>query len=77
MTNPSADLDEKTLVAIAEATGGKFFRARNPQELSTIYQELNRLEPIRGCETIRPIAALYYWPLSLALLLSLRWHWLA
>ena len=72
ITNPSADLDEKTLTAIADATGGKFFRARNPQELATIYEELNRLEPIeQDAETIRPIAALYYWPLSLAFLLSL------
>ncbi len=72
ITNPSADLDEKTLVGIADATGGKFFRARNPQELAEIYQELNRLEPIeQDAETIRPIAALYHWPLGLAFVLSL------
>ena len=72
MTNPSADLDEKTLSAIAEATGGKFFRARDPGELASIYQELNRLEPIeQDAETIRPVAALFHWPLGLAFLLSL------
>ena len=72
ITNPSADLDEKTLSGIADATGGKFFRARNPQELTEIYQELNRLEPIeQDAETIRPIAVLYHWPLSLAFALSL------
>lgn len=72
VTNPSADLDEKTLSGIADATGGQFFRARNPQELTEIYSELNRLEPIeQDAETIRPIAALYYWPLSLAFALSL------
>ena len=72
ITNPSADLDEKTLSGIAEATGGQYFRARNPQELVAIYSELNRLEPIeQDAETIRPIAALYYWPLSLAFGLSL------
>ena len=27
MTNPSADLDEDTLQAIADATGGRYFRA--------------------------------------------------
>ena len=71
-TNPSADLDEKTLLGIADATGGKFFRARNPQELAAIYQELNRLEPIeQDAETIRPIAALYHWPLGLGFILSL------
>lgn len=72
LTNPSADLDEKTLTAIADATGGKFFRARNPKELASIYQELNLLEPIeQDAETIRPIAALFHWPLGLAFLLSL------
>jgi Ca-activated chloride channel homolog len=72
ITNPSADLDEKTLSGIADATSGQFFRARNPQELAEIYSELNRLEPIeQDAETIRPIAALYYWPLSLAFALSL------
>jgi Ca-activated chloride channel family protein len=72
VTNPSADLDESTLKGIADATRGKFFRARNPQELAEIYQELNRLEPIeQDAETIRPIAALYQWPLGLAFALSL------
>jgi len=72
VTNPSADLDEKTLSEIAAATGGKYFRARNPEELTAIYDELNRLEPVeQDAETIRPIAALYYWPLALAFILSL------
>jgi Ca-activated chloride channel family protein len=72
VTNPSADLDEKTLSGIADATGGQFFRARNPRELAEIYSELNRLEPIeQDAETIRPIAALYQWPLTLAFALSL------
>lgn len=72
VTNPSADLDENTLKGIADTTGGKFFRARNPQELAEIYRELNRLEPIeQDAETIRPIAALYHWPLGLAFALSL------
>lgn len=71
-TNPSADLDEKTLKGIAEATGGKFFRARNPQELAEIYLELNRLEPIeQDAQTFRPIVALYHWPLALAFVISL------
>ena len=72
VTNPSADLDEKTLSEIAATTGGKYFRARNPEELTAIYDELNRLEPVeQDAETIRPIAALYYWPLALAFILSL------
>jgi Ca-activated chloride channel family protein len=72
VTNPSADLDEATLTGIAEATGGLFFRARNPQELAAIYAELNRLEPIeQEAETIRPVASLFYWPLAAAFILSL------
>jgi Ca-activated chloride channel homolog len=32
--NPSTDLDENTLVKIAESTGGRYFRARNADELN-------------------------------------------
>lgn len=70
--NPSADLDEETLIKIANRTGGAYFRARNPTELAAIYQNLNALEPIeQNAETIRPIATLFHWPLSIAFLLSL------
>ena len=65
-------LDEKTLAEVAKITGGQFFRARNPDELEAIYQELNRLEPVdQEAETIRPTISLYHWPLGLAFLLSL------
>ena len=43
--NPSAELDESTLTAMAESTGGRYFRARSPQELATIYYLLDELEP--------------------------------
>jgi Ca-activated chloride channel homolog len=70
--NPSADLDEGTLRYIAEQTGGLYFRARNPEELIQIYGELDKLEPIEQKDaTFRPIKALYYWPLAVALCLSL------
>lgn len=70
--NPSADLDEGTLRYIAEQTGGQYFRARDPQELIEIYDELDQLEPIEQDDaTFRPISALFYWPLALALVLSL------
>ena len=71
-TNPSADLDENTLTDIARTTGGQYFRARNPAELSTIYERLNELEPIdQSAETIRPIASLFHWPLGLSFLSAL------
>lgn len=69
--NPSADLDEKTLTAIAEKTGGRYFRARNTDELNQIYQMLDQLEPVeKDKQFFRPRAELYYWPLACALLLA-------
>lgn len=70
--NPSQDLDENTLTAIADKTGGRYFRARNPEELQQIYQQLDQLEPVeQEAETLRPTKALFYWPLAVALLCSL------
>ncbi|MDP5064013.1 MAG: VWA domain-containing protein [Haliea sp.] len=70
--NPSADLDEESLQAIATMTGGRYFRARDPQELAGIYQLLDALEPVElDATTYRPRQALGHWPLLLALLLSL------
>ncbi|ARN76173.1 vWA domain-containing protein [Oceanicoccus sagamiensis] len=69
--NPSADLDEKTLQQIADMTGGKYFRARNPEQLLDIYRILDELEPVEDKqETFRPQKALFYWPLAFALGLS-------
>ena len=68
--NPSADLDEITLTAIAEKTGGRYFRARDTQELEQIYALLDELEPIeKDVQRFRPQTALFYWPLSLSLML--------
>ncbi|NCO52247.1 MAG: VWA domain-containing protein [Deltaproteobacteria bacterium] len=70
--NPSADLDEETLQKIAEQTGGRYFRARNSEELAEIYRELDRLEPIEHEQKVyRPKSELYPWPLGGALLLSM------
>jgi Ca-activated chloride channel family protein len=69
--NPSADLDEPTLAAIARATGGRYFRARETNELVDIYRTLDELEPVIGDEErFRPTSELFQWPLSLALLLA-------
>lgn len=70
--NPSSELDAKTLTEIAEQTGGIYQRARNAQELNMIYEALDELEPIeQDQETYRPIRSLFYWPLGIALLLSM------
>lgn len=69
--NPSQDLDEKTLSAIAASTHGRYFRARDSAELNKIYQELDKLEPVqKDRQYFRPQAELYYWPLTLAFLLA-------
>ncbi len=69
--NPSRELDEDMLTDIASATGGKYFRARDAQELEQIYSRLDELEPIKGdSQKLRPLSALYYYPLALALLIS-------
>jgi Ca-activated chloride channel family protein len=69
--NPSAELDEKTLTAIAEKTNGRYFRARDTAELEKIYALLDELEPIEQEKLyFRPTKALYPWPLGFALLLA-------
>ena len=66
--NPSLDLDEKTLKAIAELTGGRYFRARDTRELAGIYDEIDRLEPVEGDpDYFRPRRECYPWPLGAAL----------
>ncbi len=69
--NPSRDLDEKTLTAIAEKTGGRYFRARNTEELEKIYHLLDELEPVeKDKQYFRPKIELYYWPLALSLFIA-------
>ena len=69
--NPSEDLDEDTLSKIAEVTHGRYFRARNNDELQEIYHLIDKLEPVEQ-ESVqyRPIKSLFYWPLAVALGLS-------
>ena len=68
----ATDLDEPTLRAIAEQTGGKYFRARSSDELKAIGGALDQLEPAAQKPAQAHVAkALYVWPLAAALLLSL------
>lgn len=74
VVNPSADLDETTMKAIAEKTNGQYFRARSLEELSDIHNTLNKLEPIESDqEKFRPVEELFYWPLAIAFFISLSW----
>ena len=71
VVNPSKDLDEDMLKHIAELTGGLYFRARDTQALSTIYQQLDQLEPsLRGEAFFHPMQSLFHWPLGIAWCLS-------
>jgi Ca-activated chloride channel family protein len=70
--NPSADLDETALTAIANMTGGKYFRARDTEEFAQIYAILDELEPAESDERgFRPVSELFYWPLAAALVIAL------
>lgn len=70
--NPSQELDEDMLTKIATSTGGQYFRARDVESLQKIYATLDKLEPIaRESRQMRPLQALYYYPLAISLGLSL------
>ena len=69
--NPSSDLDENALRGIAEATGGRYFRARDTEQLQEIYKILDKLQPVdQEQQTFRPQKTLFYWPLGFGLLLA-------
>lgn len=69
---PTAEMDEELLRALAGATGGRYFRARDSLELAGIMAELDRLEPVESDQRpLRPITELYVWPLAGALLCAL------
>jgi len=70
LVNPSQDLDEVLLTKLATDTGGRYFRARDLQELAGIYQLLDQLEPVeRDQVSYRPSQSLMHYPLVAALLL--------
>jgi Ca-activated chloride channel family protein len=75
------DVDEKTLQAVADETGGKFYRATDTDSLQKIYEQINRFE--KTAQTVQKFERteeLYPWALipSLAILglgLSLQQTW--
>jgi Ca-activated chloride channel homolog len=76
------DVDEKTLQAIAQQTGGKFYRATDTYSLQEIYEQINQFET--SAQTVHKfehIEELYRWALIpslgvLALGLLLQHTWL-
>jgi Ca-activated chloride channel family protein len=64
------DVDERTLAAVAELTGGKFYRATDTDSLRRIYEEINGFE--KSAQTVQRfehIDELYRWALTPALAL--------
>lgn len=68
---PDQDLDISSLNAIAQQTGGRFFRAADADQLADAYREIDALEPLaRGNALLRPREERYPYPLAAALLLG-------
>ncbi|GAB2501214.1 vWA domain-containing protein [Lysobacter humi (ex Lee et al. 2017)] len=64
----ATELDEAMLRQVARSTGGRFFRARDVEELAQIYAEIDRIEPVdRPGRAVRPRREMYAWPLAAAL----------
>jgi Ca-activated chloride channel family protein len=56
------------LKRVAEVTGGRYFRARNSDELADIYRAIDQLEPAADTkQSLRPTDELYWMPLAGAL----------
>ena len=71
MIMAKVDVDEKTLQAVADDTGGKFYRATDTDSLQKVYEQINKLE--RTAQTVQKFERyeeLYPWALipSLAIL---------
>ena len=64
------DVDEPTLRAVAEQTGGRFFRATDRQSLEEIYREIDELETTEvEVEHYTHYGELFHFPLAFGLLL--------
>ena len=62
------DVDEKTLQAVANETGGQFYRATDTDSLQKIYEQINRYETsAQSVQKFEHVEELYRWPLYPAL----------
>ena len=67
----NVDIDEKTLQAVANETGGLFYRATDTDSLQKIYEQINQYETsAQAVQKFEHVEELYRWPLfpSLGLL---------
>lgn len=65
------DIDENTMTKIADITGGKYFRARNNNELTQIYEQIDKLEKVKIAVTRYHKKTERYLPFALLALLFL------
>ena len=67
----SVEIDDALLTDVSTATGGRYFRARDPAALQRITEQINALErtPVRSRTYVR-YAELFRWPLG-AMLVAL------
>jgi len=63
------EIDDALLTDVANATGGRYFRARDPAALQRITEQIDALErsPVRSRTYVR-YAELFRWPLSVMLI---------
>ncbi|MFH0986328.1 MAG: VWA domain-containing protein [Candidatus Omnitrophota bacterium] len=71
----NVEIDETTLKRIADITGGLFFRARDPESLSEIYERINKLEKsevkVKEYRSYNELFALFLFPALFLLLLDI------
>jgi Ca-activated chloride channel family protein len=67
--NLPVDIDDVLLTDVAQATGGRYFRATSAEALDRITREIDRLErtPVKARTYVR-FTELYRWPLGAAML---------
>lgn len=71
-------IDTETLKSISSETSGKFYYAWNAEELTEIYDEIDKLTPKKVEElSYRPVSEIYMYPLGLSLLLMFLYGFVA
>ena len=77
--NVKVEIDENLLSEIADATGGRYFRATDNTKLAEIYSEINKMEKARTTVDSFPVYkelfGMYALLALLALLLELLFNW--
>ena len=69
--NVQVEIDEKLLQDIAQATGGRYFRATDNTKLAEIYSEIGKMEKVRTTIDSFPVYKELYGKYALAALLCL------